>query len=155
MKRLRKPCYLTALPCLILAAFLSCDTQKQDDGIAKSEVATPRVTETAARRAQIQSMYEGYRVEAFAGVADITVAELLAKKESESVVLIDCLPHVIGNSWSTLWIYVLRVSIQRVNDVLESVVGFVSYAPDCRQTGDNDEGQHHSIFNCRGAFFRG
>ncbi len=90
MNRLRKPCTLLALPCLILAAFLSCDTQKQDDGIAKSEATTPRDTETAARRAQIQSMYKGYRAEAFAGVADITVAELLAKKESESVVLIDC-----------------------------------------------------------------
>ena len=90
MNRLRKPCTLSALSCLILAAFLSCNTQKQDDGIAKSEVATPRDTESAARRAQIQSMYKGYRAEAFAGVADITVAELLAKMGGESVVLIDC-----------------------------------------------------------------
>ena len=90
MIRLRKLCYLPILLCLLPTPFSGCDIQKQDDGITKSEVATPRDTETAARRAQIQSMYEGYRAEAFAGVADITVAEFLAKNESEFVVLIDC-----------------------------------------------------------------
>ncbi len=48
-----------------------------------------------------------------------------------------------------------KLLCQRVTDVLESVVGFVSDLPDRRQADDQDEGQHHSIFNCRGAFFRG
>lgn len=102
LKSLRKFRYLPALMCLIPVACGGCEMQKHDDGVVESEVAIPLEienegendtafdSETAAHRAQIQSMYESYRAEAFAGVADITVAEFLAKMASESVVLIDC-----------------------------------------------------------------
>ncbi len=94
MKRIRKHRYLPTLICLIPVACGGCEMQKHDDGVVESEVAIPLESdnedEKAAHRSRIQSMYEGYRAEAFAGVADITVAEFLAEMASESVVLIDC-----------------------------------------------------------------
>ena len=94
LKSPRKFRYLPALMCLILVACGGCEMQKHDDGVVESEVAIPLESdnedENAAHRAQIQSMYDGYHAEAFAGVADITVAEFLAKKSSDPMVLIDC-----------------------------------------------------------------
>ena len=45
-------------------------------------------------------------------------------------------------------------SIQRITDVLESVVGFVSDRFNCRQADDHDEGQHYGILNGGGTVFR-
>lgn len=79
---------------ILIPMFLVCGCETQEPSIAPSSIVTTAPASPSDsmqdRRSTIESMYAEYRVEAFADVPGISVANLQVLEAEQPIVLVDC-----------------------------------------------------------------